>query len=69
MPPRSDETRTSIDTDRSEIMTLKKFSRAGLFALAAALLLAVVVSVPTFHAAYAQTAAAAADAAPPACDA
>jgi Amt family ammonium transporter len=50
-------------------MTLKRFSRARLFALAAALLLAVVVSVPAFHAAYAQTTAAAADAAPPACDA
>jgi ammonium transporter, Amt family len=50
-------------------MNLKRFSRAGLFALAAALLLAVVVSVPAFHPAYADTAAAAADAAPPACDA
>jgi Amt family ammonium transporter len=66
-------------------MTLKKFSRAGLLALAAALALAIVLSVPTFHASYAQTPAApaettapaatpqaapaAAEAPPPACDA
>ncbi len=61
-------------------MNLKRFSRAGLFALAGALLLAVVLSLPTFHASYAQTptpaapaaaapAAAPAEAPPPACDA
>ncbi len=61
-------------------MNLKKFSRAGLIALAGALLLAVVLSLPTFHASYAQTptpaapaaaapAAAPAEAPPPACDA
>jgi Amt family ammonium transporter len=57
-------------------MNLKKFSRAGLIALAGAVLLAVVLSLPTFHASYAQTptpaapaAAAPAEAPPPACDA
>ncbi|WP_422311671.1 ammonium transporter [Roseiarcus sp.] len=66
-------------------MTLRTFSRAGLLALAGALALAVVLSVPTFHASYAQTSAtpaaatppaaapqaapAAAEAPPPACDA
>jgi Amt family ammonium transporter len=60
-------------------MKLKRFSRAGLLALAGALLLAVVLSLPTFHASYAQTptpapaaaapAAAPAEAPPPACDA
>jgi Amt family ammonium transporter len=59
-------------------MNLKRFSRAGLFALAGALALAILFSVPTFHASYAQTPAAssatpaaapAAEAAPPACDA
>ena len=40
-------------------MTLKKFSRAGLLALAAAMLLGIVLSVPTFHASYAQAPAAA----------
>jgi Amt family ammonium transporter len=66
-------------------MTLKTFSRAGLLALAGALGLAIVLSVPTFHASYAQTPAApaattppaaapqaappAAEAPPPACDA
>jgi Amt family ammonium transporter len=61
-------------------MNLKRFSRAGLLALAGALLLAVVLSLPTFHASYAQTptpaapaaaapAAAPAEAPPPACDA
>jgi ammonium transporter, Amt family len=55
-------------------MTLMKFSRAGLLALAGAIVLAVVLSLPTFHASYAQTPAtpaaapAAAAAAPPACD-
>ncbi len=55
-------------------MTLK-FSRAGLLALAGALLLAIVLSVPTIHASYAEDAPAAAPAAaapaaaaPPACD-
>jgi Amt family ammonium transporter len=59
-------------------MNLKRFSRAGLFALAGALALAILFSVPTFHISYAQTPAAssetpaaapAAEAAPPACDA
>src|SRR6202035_210747 len=63
-------------------MTLKKFSRAGLVALAGAVLLAIVLSLPTFQGSYAQTsttteapatpaaaAPAAAEAAPPACDA
>jgi Amt family ammonium transporter len=59
-------------------MTLKKFSRAGLVALAGAVLLAIVLSLPTFHGSYAQTttpaapaaaAPAAAEAPPPACDA
>jgi len=59
-------------------MILRKFSRAGLLALAAAFALAVLLSVPTFHASYAQTPAAtaettaapaAAEAPPPACDA
>src|SRR5271169_226549 len=63
-------------------MTLKKFSRAGLVALAGAVLLAIVLSLPTFHGSYAQTsttteapatpaaaAPAAAEAAPPACSA
>ena len=62
-------------------MTFKKFSRAGLVALAGAILLAIVLSLPTFHGSYAQTPAttaapatpaaaapAAAEAAPPACD-
>jgi ammonium transporter, Amt family len=61
-------------------MTLKKFSRAGLLALAGAIVLAILLSLPTFHASYAQTPAAttpaaapaapaAAEAPPPACDA
>jgi Amt family ammonium transporter len=61
-------------------MTLKKISRAGLLAIAAAVALAMLLSVPTFHASYAQTPAApaatapaaapaAAEAPPPACDA
>ena len=44
------ETRTAISTDRSETMSLKKFSRAGLLAFAGAILLAIVLSLPTFHA-------------------
>jgi ammonium transporter, Amt family len=68
--------------DRSETMTLRKFSRAGLSALAGAIVLTILFSTPTFHASYAQTstapaaaapaatpAAAPAEAAPPACDA
>src|ERR1700689_906741 len=66
-------------------MTLKKFSRAGLLALAAAMLLGIVISAPTLHSSYAQAPAApaatdqapaaapaaapATPAAPPACDA
>jgi Amt family ammonium transporter len=61
-------------------MTLKKFSRAGLLALAGASAFAILLSVPTFHTSYAQTpqatapatapaAPAAAEAPPPACDA
>jgi Amt family ammonium transporter len=51
-------------------MSLKKFSRAGLLALAGAILLGIVLSAPTFHPSYAQApAAAAAAATPPACDA
>ena len=66
-------------------MTLRKFSRAGLLAFAGALALAILLSMPTFHASYAQTpttpaapaatapaatpAAAPAEAPPPACDA
>ncbi len=52
-----------------------KISRAGLLALAGALLLAIMLSLPTWHASYAEdapaaapAAAAAAPAAPPACD-
>jgi ammonium transporter, Amt family len=50
---------------------LQKFTRAGLIALVGAILLGVLLSAPTFHAAYAQApaASAAAAAAPPACDA
>jgi ammonium transporter, Amt family len=64
--------------DRSEIMTLKKFSRAGLLAFAGAIVLAILLSMPTFHVSHAQTptttpaaatAPAPAEAAPPACDA
>jgi ammonium transporter, Amt family len=69
--------------DRSETMTSKMFSRAGLVALAGAILLAIVLSLPAFHASYAQTtatpaapaaapaapAAAPAEPPPPACDA
>jgi Amt family ammonium transporter len=61
-------------------MTLTKFSRAGLLALAGAIALAILLSLPTFHTSYAQTpqatapatapaAPAAAEAPPPACDA
>jgi ammonium transporter, Amt family len=55
-------------------MSLKWFSRAGLLALAGALVLAILLSAPTFQASYAQTPAAttatpAAEAPPPACDA
>jgi Amt family ammonium transporter len=56
-------------------MRLKIFSRAGLFALALTMLLGIGLSAPTFHSSYAQPAAtdqapaAAATAAPPACDA
>ena len=56
-------------------MLLKLFSRAGLVALASVILLGIVLSVPTYHAAYAQAPAAApapaaaAPAPPPACDA
>src|SRR5262249_17999561 len=59
------EPRTSIRTDRSEIMTFKRFSCAGLLALAGALVLAILLCLPTFHAAFAEAAAAA----PPACGA
>jgi ammonium transporter, Amt family len=62
-------------------MSFKTFSRAGLLALAGAIALAILLSLPTFHASYAQTntapaatttapaAPAAAEAPPPACDA
>jgi Amt family ammonium transporter len=39
-------------------MSLKKFSRAGLLALAGAILLGIALSVPTYHASYAQAPAA-----------
>ena len=39
-------------------MSLKRFSRAGLVALAGAILLGIVLSVPTFHSSYAQAPAA-----------
>ena len=45
-------------TDRSETMSLKRFSRAGLIALAGAMLLGIALSVPTFHSSYAQAPAA-----------
>src|SRR5579872_5675706 len=59
-------------------MSLMKFSRAGLVALAGAILLGIVLNIPTFHSSYAQAPAAAPPAAaapaatptpPPACDA
>src|SRR5271163_664274 len=51
-------------------MTSLKISRAGLLALAGAILLAIVLSLPTLHSSYAEDAPAAAPAAaaPPACD-
>jgi Amt family ammonium transporter len=55
-------------------MNAMKISRAGLLALAGAILLAIVLSLPTWHASYAEDAPAAAPAAaapaapPPACD-
>ncbi len=55
-------------------MNSTKISRGGLLALAGAILLAIVLSLPTWHASYAETApaaapaATAAPAAPPACD-
>src|SRR5271156_2057345 len=74
--------RTRNTTDRSKTMSLKKFSRAGLIGFVGAILLGIVLSLPTYHASYAQTPAAApaapaadaaapaaAPAAPPACDA
>ena len=36
-------------------MSFKTFSRAGLLALAGAIALAILLSLPTFHASYAQT--------------
>src|SRR5579862_2375315 len=45
-------------TDRSETMSLKRFSRAGLLALAGAVLLGLALSAPTFHSSYAQAPAA-----------
>src|SRR5580704_2075796 len=39
-------------------MSLKRFSRAGLIALAGAMLLGIALSVPTFHSSYAQAPAA-----------
>src|ERR1700735_2070803 len=53
-------------------MIFKRFSRAGLLALAGALVLAILLSLPTFHVSFAETASdapAAAAAAAPACDA
>src|SRR5580704_10185046 len=50
--------RATKSTDRSETMSLKRFSRAGLIALAGALLLGLALSVPTFHSSYAQAPAA-----------
>jgi ammonium transporter, Amt family len=67
--------------DRSEIMTPTTFSRAGILSLAGAILLALVLSMPAFNAASAQTqatpaapaaaapATAPAEPPPPACDA
>ncbi len=46
-------------------MSLKRFSRAGLVALAGAILLGIVLSVPTFHSSYAQAPAATAPAPAP----
>src|ERR1700734_103719 len=74
--------RTRNYPDRSKTMSLKKFSRAGLIGFVGAILLGIVLSLPTYHASYAQSPAAApaapaadtaapaaAPAAPPACDA
>ena len=38
-------------------MIFNRFSRAGLLALAGALVLAILLSLPTFHASFAETAA------------
>jgi Amt family ammonium transporter len=69
-----------MDTDRSETMSLKKFSRARLVALAGAIVLGIALCAPTVHSSYAQAPAAtapaaaaapaapAADAGPQACD-
>src|SRR5580698_7081168 len=45
--------------NRSETMTLKRFSGAGLIALVLTMLLGIALSTPSFHAAYAQAPAAA----------
>src|SRR6202042_3170215 len=50
-------------------MSLKRFSRAGLIALAGAMLLGLALSVPTFHSSYAQAPAATNPPAAPAPDA
>ena len=52
-------------------MSSKRFSRAGLFGIAGAILFGIMLSLPTYHAAFAQAAPAdaAAAAAPPACSA
>ena len=50
-------------------MTFKRFSRAGLLALAGAIVLAILLSVPTFNAAFAEATAAEAPAAVVSCDA
>src|ERR1700733_74829 len=52
------ETRPQNFTDRSETMSLKRFSRAGLVALAGAILRGLALSAPTFHSSYAQAPAA-----------
>src|SRR5581483_8182530 len=72
--PKSRETPAKASTrDRSEAMSLKRFSRAGLIGLIGAILLGITLSLPTYHAAFAQAAGAPADAAaaaaPPACSA
>src|SRR5262249_11225611 len=65
MPQQRPNPAPRLRTDRSETMIFKHFSRAGLLAFAGALVLAILLCLPTFHAAFAETAAAA----PPACDA
>ena len=50
-------------------MTFKRFSRAGLLALAGAIILAILLSVPTFNAAFAEATATEAPAAVVSCDA